>query len=168
MNLDIALNLGRFITLLLIQVMVLNHVDFLGYLDPYLYIIFILLFPLNANRSLFLLLSFIYGLILDMFGDSGGIHAAACVTIAFARPLILRSTFGVSYEFQTIKLANVSFLQQLVYVSLMVIIHHFVLFSLEIFNLSHILLFAKKALFTSVFTIILSMLVLVLFRRKNS
>ncbi len=168
MNTDIALNAGRFILLILFQVLIFNHIDFLGYINPYIYIIFILLFPLNANRSLFLFISFLLGLFLDIFSDSGGVHAAACVTIAFIRPLVLRSTFGVSYEFQTIKLSSVSFIQRLVYVLVMVLVHHIILFSLEIFNLSHILFFAKTTLFSSLFTILLSMLILVLFRRKDS
>ncbi|MEW7288964.1 rod shape-determining protein MreD [Aquimarina sp. 2304DJ70-9] len=168
MNKDVALQIGRFIILILVQVMVLNHVNFLGFLNPYIYIIFILLAPININKSLFLLISFFLGLIMDIFGDSGGIHAAACTIIAFFRPVALRSVFGLSYEFQTVKLSNLGFGERFAYVTLMVLTHHIVLFSLEIFNFSHILLTAKKTLFTSLFTIVITMLVLVVFRRKDS
>ena len=168
MNNSTIIHIGRFLILVLVQILVLNHINFLGYLNPYLYIIFILLAPININRSLFLILSFFLGLLIDMAGDSGGIHAAASLTIAYIRPVILRSAFGLSYEFQTVKLGNVSFGERLVYVTLMVLIHHLILFSLEIFNFSHILIIAKKTLFSSVFTIVLTMLVLVLFRRKDS
>ncbi|GAA4276855.1 rod shape-determining protein MreD [Aquimarina mytili] len=168
MNRDTALQIGRFIILVLIQVMVLNHVNFLGYLNPYIYIIFILLAPININKSLFLVISFILGLIMDVFGDSGGVHAAACTIIAFFRPVALRTVFGLSYEFQTVKLSNLGFGERFAYVTIMVLTHHIVLFSLEIFNFSHILLIAKKTLFTSLFTIVITLLVLVLFRRKDS
>ncbi|MDY8136805.1 rod shape-determining protein MreD [Aquimarina sp. 2201CG5-10] len=168
MNKDIPIHIGRFIILVLVQVLVLNHINFLGYLNPYIYIIFILLAPITINRSLFLVLSFLLGLTIDMFGDSGGINAAACVTIAYMRPIILRSAFGLSYEFQTVKLSKVGFGERLVYVTLMVFIHHLVLFSLEIFNFSHILLITKKTLFSSLFTIVITMLILVLFRRNDS
>ncbi len=154
--------------LVLIQVMVLNHINFLGYLNPYIYIIFILLAPININKSLLLLISFILGLIMDFFGDSGGVHAAACTIIAFFRPVALRTVFGLSYEFQTLKLSNLGFGERFTYVTIMVLTHHIVLFSLEIFNFSHILLIAKKTLFTSLFTIVITLLVLVLFRRKDS
>ncbi|WP_109301570.1 rod shape-determining protein MreD [Aquimarina sp. AU474] len=168
MNKDTASHIIRFIVLILVQVLILNHVNFLGSLNPYIYIIFILLAPININKSLFLLISFILGLTIDMFGDSGGVHAAACIVIAFFRPVALRSVFGLSYEFQTVKLGSIGFGEKLAYVTIMVLTHQIVLFSLEIFNFSHILLIAKKTLFSSLFTIVITMLVLVLFRRNDS
>jgi len=168
MNKDTILQIGRFIILVLVQLMILNHINFLGYLNPYIYIIFILLAPITINKSVFLLISFFLGLIMDIFGDSGGVHAAACTIIAFFRPVALRSVFGLSYEFQTVKLSSLSFGERFAYVTIMVLTHHIVLFSLEIFNFSHILLIAKKALFTSLFTIVITLLVLVVFRRTNA
>lgn len=168
MNKDTLLHIVRFVILVLVQALILNHVNFLGFLNPYIYIIFILLAPININRSLFISLSFLLGLSIDIFGDSGGIHAAACTVIAYFRPIALRSAFGLSYEFQTVKLSNVRFGERLAYVVLLVLTHHIVLFSLEIFNFSHILLIAKKTLLTSIFTIVITMLVLVLFRRSDS
>ncbi|EZH71464.1 rod shape-determining protein MreD [Aquimarina atlantica] len=168
MNRDTLLHIIRFIVLVLIQVFILNHINFLGYLNPYIYVIFILMAPININKGLFLVISFMLGLIIDMFGDSGGVHAAACTVIAFFRPVALRSVFGLSYEFQTVKLSNVGFGERFAYVILMVLTHHIVLFSLEIFNFSHILLIIKKTLFSSLFTIVITMLVLVLFRRNDS
>jgi len=167
MNRDTLLHIIRFISLILIQVLILNHVDFLGYLNPYIYIIFILLAPININKSLFLLLSFILGLTIDIFGDSGGVHAAACLVIAFFRPIALRTVFGLSYEFQTVKLSNTRFGEKLAYVILLVLTHHIVLFSLEIFNISGILLILKKTLFSSVFTLILCILISLLFSQKQ-
>nr|WP_299603734.1 rod shape-determining protein MreD [uncultured Aquimarina sp.] len=168
MNNNIPLYIGRFISLVFVQVFILNNINFWGYLNPYIYIIFILLSPININKSLFLVLSFILGITIDLFGDSGGVHATACISIAYLRPVILRSVFGLSYEFQTVKLSKVNFGQRLAYVTLMIFIHHIILFTLEIFNFSHILLIAKKTLFSSLFSIIVIMLVLVLFRRKDS
>ncbi len=168
MNKDLLLHIVRFILLVLIQVLILNHINFLGFLNPYIYIIFILLVPINVNKSLFLVISFLLGLFIDIFSDSGGVHAAACTVITFIRPVVLRSVFGLSYEFQTVKLGNLGFGERFLYVTLMVLIHHIVLFSLEIFNFSHILLILKKTLFTSLFTIVVTLLILVLLRRDDS
>ncbi len=168
MNKDTLSNITRFIALIFIQVGILNHINFLGYLNPYIYIIFILLAPITINRSLFLVLSFILGLSIDIFGDSGGVHAAACIVIAFFRPVALGTVFGLSYEFQTVKLSTVGFGELLGYVTLMILTHHIVLFSLEIFNFSHILLIIKKTLFSSLFSILITMLILVLFRKNNA
>ena len=168
MNNSVLLYIGRFLVLALVQVFLLNNINFLGYLNPYIYIIFILLAPINIHKSLFLFFSFLLGLTIDLFGDSGGIHASACIVIAYIRPIILRSIFGLSYEFQTVKLSKVGFGELLAYVSLMVFIHHSILFSLEMFNFTHVLLIAKKTLFSSLFSIIIIMLILVLVRKKDS
>lgn len=165
-NSEIISNILRFILLVLLQVLVLNHINFLGYINPYIYILFILLFPLDGNKSLLIFLSFLLGLSVDMFGDSGGVHAAASVFIAFVRPLILKFSFGVSYEYNMIRINKAAVLERLVYISLMVLLHHLVLFSLEIFSFKHILLLAKSTLFSGIFSIVLIFCSLLLFSRK--
>ena len=80
MNNLIFKNITRFILLVLVQVIVLNKINFLGYINPYIYILFIILFPIKNNRVLFIFLGFLLGLTVDLFLDSGGVHAAACVT----------------------------------------------------------------------------------------
>ncbi len=166
MNNTIVLNIGRFLFLGLLQVLLFNHINFLGHINPYPYLLFILLFPLNPNRSVFLLLSFLLGLSIDMFSNSGGVHAASCLLIAFIRPIILRWIFGVSYEFQTLKFGNISPGELTLYLTLMIVTHHSCLFFLEVFNLNLLVLTLKKIAFSAIFTTILSMLFLIIFRRK--
>ena len=166
-NSTILINILRFITLLLLQVLLLNHINFLGYVNPYLYILFIILFPLDGNRSLLIFSSFLLGLSIDLFGDSGGVHAAASVFIAYLRSPILKFSFGVSYEHNMTRISKASLIEQLTYISLMVLVHHLVLFILEIFSLSHILLLLKSTLFSGIFSIILIFCTLLLFSRKS-
>lgn len=167
MNNIIFTNSLRFIALILIQALVLNNINFLGYINPYIYVLFILLYPIKNNRMLFIFLSFLLGLTLDMFLDSGGVHAAASVTMAYIRPLFLKFSFGASYEHQTVKFSNTEFGQRFTYITILVLIHHLILFSLEIFNVSQILLILKKTLFSSIFTVLLSLLITILFSRKS-
>ncbi|MBU2939891.1 rod shape-determining protein MreD [Lacinutrix sp. C3R15] len=167
MNSIITTNIIRFITLVFVQVLVLSHINYLGYINPYIYILFVLLFPVKNNRMLFILLSFLLGLTVDMFLDSGGMHAAACVTIAFIRPAVLKFCFGAVYEHQTIKFNQVDFGAKLTYISILTLIHHLILFLLEVFNFSKILLVLQKTLFSSIFTIILCVLVTIIFSRKT-
>ena len=93
MNNVIITHIVRFIALVLIQALVLNHINFLGYINPYIYILFIILFPIKNNRILFIFLAFLLGLSIDLFLDSGGVHAAASVTISYIRPVILKFSF---------------------------------------------------------------------------
>ena len=166
MNSEILSNAIRFIVLVLLQVLLLNNINFLGYINPYLYILFIILFPFTGNQTLLIFLSFLLGLSVDIFEDSGGINAAACVVIAYIRPAVLRFSFGVSYDYQTIKFSSTQPGSRLSYVAILVLVHHFILFLLELFSFAHLLLVLKKTLFSGLFTIILVFLTLALFRRK--
>ena len=167
MNSVIANNSLRFFLLLLAQVTIFNNINFLGYVNPYIYIIFILLFPIKNNRLVFLLIAFMLGMVLDMFSDSGGVHAAAAVLLAYCRPILLKFSFGMLYEHQAIKFSNLELGGLITYVSLAAVLHHIVLFSLEIFNISQILQILEKTLFSSIFTIILSILLIILFGKRK-
>lgn len=167
MNNVTGTNIARFVLLLLIQVVICNHINFLGYINPYVYIIFIFLFPVREERLLFLFISFILGLLVDLFSDSGGVHAAAAVSLAYARPLLLKSSFGMLYEHQSIKFNTTEIGSLLSYITIGTVLHHLILFSLEVFNVSEILLILKKTLFASIFTIILSVLLIILFSRNR-
>lgn len=160
-------NSVRFIVAVLVQVLICNHIDFMGYINPLVYIYFILLFPFNSNRSLFLVTAFLLGLTIDMFSDTGGANAAACVIIAYIRPLVLRFAFGISYEHQSVKLENTAFGQRMVYIVILTFVHHFFMFLLEIFNISNILLVLRNTLFFGIFTILVITLSITLFSRKN-
>ncbi len=167
MNSIVSLNSLRFAVLVLLQVLICNHINFMGYINPYIYILFIVLYPTKNNRLILIVLSFLLGLSIDLFSDSGGTHAAASVFIAYIRPVILRYAFGVQYENYAIKFQNVEFGAKLTYITLLTLLHHIVLFSLEIFSISRILLMLQKSLFSSIFTILLCFLITTIFSRKT-
>ncbi len=167
MNSLTSLHIARFIGLILLQVLILNHINFLGYINPYLYVLYVALYPIKNNRLLFLFISFLLGLTIDMFSDSGGINAAATLTIAYIRPILLKFSFGASYDHQSIKFNSIEFGALLTYLSLLIVIHHVILFSLEVFNIQHILLTLQKTIFSSIFTILLAMLLVIIFSRRR-
>jgi len=151
-------NIFRFVLLVLFQVLVLNNIQFLGYINPYLYILFILALPVQIPRWFLLVLAFILGMTIDIFSNTIGMHAFATVLVAFFRDGIIKLftnieegnnptpsfyTFGVS-----------SYIK---YVVLMVIIHHTTLFLLEAFSFSHFWIMLAKILLSSMVTILLIM-----------
>ncbi len=167
MNNSTTLNIVRFISLVLIQVIIFNKILLLGYINPYPYIIFILLFPIKNQPWIFFILSFLLGLTLDLFGNSGGSHAAACLLIAYLRPFILENCFGLNYIHQNLKLNNAPFKQLTIYVVLMALIHHLTLFSLEVFQLKYINFVLSQTLFSGIFSIATILLSLSLFKKGN-
>lgn len=166
MNNPLLLHIGRFLLLVILQVLLLNHIDFLGYINPYLYILFILLYPPTDSRMTFIFVAFLLGLSVDIFSDSGGAHAAASVFIAYIRPLLARIAFGSYFEQQAQGIYQATYAQLAAYVLLMVIIHHFIVFWLEAFSLSGMLNVLQKTLYSGLFTFILSILSISLFSKK--
>ncbi len=164
MNSALLYNIARFILLLAAQVIIFNNFNFLGYINPYPYILFIILYPVNSNKTGLLVASFLLGLSVDMFCNSGGVHAAACLVLAFLRPSIFKFSFGLSYEYQTVKLNEVLTPQRFSFIVLAVIIHHFVLFLLEIFQISFILEIGLKTIVSTLFTLILCIVIIYLIK----
>lgn len=160
MNNTTILNAIRFIVLVFFQVTVFNNIHFWGIVTPYPYILFILLYPLNTNRHLAILFSFLLGLILDIFNNSGGVHATACITLALFRENLLKMAFGYSYEFHMMRITDKFSSELVTYIVLGVLIHHTVLFSLEVFNFSFILQILLQIITSSVFTILLILLII--------
>ncbi len=154
-NKEWGINSIRFLILVFLQVLLFNHINFLGYINPYVYIMFILLFPFTGNQSLLIVLSFFLGLSVDIFSDSGGIHAAASVFIAYIRPFFLKLSFGVSYLHNTVKISEARLSQLITYTVAMVFTHHLILFWLEVFSAQHILSILQSTLFSGIFSTIL-------------
>lgn len=167
MSNNLSVHIIRFVVLALLQVLLLNHIYLFGYINPYLYVLFILLLPVGLSEWKVIFWAFLIGLTIDLFEDSGGIHAAACLVTAYLRPFALRTSFGLSYENQTVKVYNMPFNERLIYIVLLVFVHHFVLFLLSFFSFSHLFLMLKNTLFSSIFTIILILIVTALFQKER-
>ncbi|PIB33805.1 rod shape-determining protein MreD [Gaetbulibacter sp. 5U11] len=167
MNNLLSIHTVRFVVLILLQALLFSNINFLGYINPYIYILFIILYPVKNNRILFLFISFLMGLIIDIFMDSGGINATAALVVAFIRPAVLKFSFGAVYEHQALKFNNIDFGQRLTYITILTFIHHFTYFLFEIFNISKIILVLQNTLFSSIFTITLCILITSIFSTKS-
>lgn len=88
---DLVKNIFRLILFITVQVFLLNKIPFLHrFIVPYLYFLFILWLPFSTPRIALLFIGFSTGLILDYFKMTPGLHAAACVLIAYVRPFIIQ------------------------------------------------------------------------------
>ena len=164
MNSTLLVNIFRFVLLLAVQIIIFNNMNFLGYISPFPYILFIILYPVNGNKSGLLIASFLLGLIMDMFSNSGGIHTTACLILAYFRPFIFKFSFGLSYEYQTVKLNDVLTPERFSFILLSVVIHHFTLFILEAFQFSFILDILLRTLLSTVFTLLICITIIYLIK----
>lgn len=157
-----------FVFLVFLQVFVLNNILFLGYINPYLYIIFVFLYPLKKNRFTFLLLSFALGLSIDFFSDSGGIHAFSILTIAYCRLFFIKVFFRkFEVDFPFFQLNLEPFGKKFNYVVTLTLLHHFLLFSFANFSFNNISQVILNTVYSSIFTLILYFLSIYIFSKKQ-
>lgn len=161
------INALRFLLLVLAQVLVFNKLNFMGFINPMIYILFLYWYPIKQRRGVFILISFILGFTIDVFSDTLAFHTMACITMAYLRPTIMRFVFGVNYEFQSFKLTNTTKAQQITFLTFLIIGHHIIFFLLEIFSLDHLLLLLKKIVFTSIGSLVLCVLLISLFSAEK-
>ena len=163
------INIIRFIFLVFFQVMVLNNINLGGYINPYLYVYFILLLPFVTPKWLLLVSAFLIGIVVDIFSNSIGINAAASVMMAFARPFVIKAiSTGTEYEIgERPSLKNQDLKWFVYYCASLILIHHFVLFYLEIFRFNEFFRTFLKVILSSAFTFLLVMISEYLFYRRQ-
>jgi len=145
----------HYIVLVLLQVLILNNIQISSYFNPFIYILFILILPLDINKSLLLLLGFFMGIAIDIFSDTLGLHTSACVFLAYIRPHILNLiSTKEDYEPGTIPGVNINgFLWFLKYIVIATIAHHLFLFLVEVFSFSNFLDTLIKVLSSSLISV---------------
>ncbi|MEN9489016.1 MAG: hypothetical protein RL494_1281 [Bacteroidota bacterium] len=164
MNSALIINSVRFVFLLLAQIVIFNNINLFGYISPYPYVLFILLYPVNSNRAGLLVASFLLGLIVDIFSNSGGIHATASLVLAYIRPAYFKFAFGLSYEYQTIKINDKLSPERFTFILISILTHHLILFLLEYFKFTFVLDALLRTIVTTLFTLLVSILIIYLFK----
>lgn len=143
--------------LIFFQVLILNHINLSGFINPCFYIYFILLLPFDTPKWMLLIASFTLGLGVDIFTNTIGLNAAACVMMAFARPFVISaiSSDPESLLGDTPSLKNQGLKWFLYYSFILIVIHHFTFFYLEIFRFSEFMATFARMIFSSLFTLLL-------------
>lgn len=144
-----------FFALLFLQLFVLNNIQFSGYINPFAYILLILVLPLNTPRWLVMMTGFILGLSIDIYTRTPGMHASAAVFIGFVRRRILTILSPrEGYEFGAQPtVSDMGFLWFFAYSSIIIVLHHSWLFLIEDFTLSHVGHVFVKVVLSSLFTL---------------
>ena len=147
----------QFLVLVLLQVFILNNVQLGGFINPYIYILFIILLPVNTPKWLLLVLGFVLGLSIDLFAHTPGMNSSASVFLAFIRPYILEIVAPrEGYEKDSSPRIKIyGFTWFLRYAFIMVLAHHFVLFYIEVFRFSDFFLTFSRVILSTIFSTLL-------------
>jgi rod shape-determining protein MreD len=143
------------VLLILLQILVLNNIQFSGFVNPYVYIMIILLLPSVTQAWLILIISFLTGLTIDLFTGSPGMHASATLLAGFSRPFVLRLIAPRDgYESGSdLSMSAYGFRWFFIYTTTIVLIHHTTLFFLEVFRFTDFFRTIFRILLSSLFTI---------------
>jgi hypothetical protein len=161
----------RFVLFILLQVFVLNTIPPLHqFIVPYIYFLYILWLPLGISRIWLLLLGFIFGLTLDYFTGTPGLHAAPCVAIAFLRPFLLKlllaqETAEAGYMEPGHK--SMGWAPFIVYAVVLTLLHHSYLVLIEWLQFGNFLYFMGKVAGTSAISLLLMLIAELLIPRRE-
>jgi len=158
-----------YITVVLCQVLICNNIQLYGYINPYIYILFILVLPLKTSKYLVLLLGFLLGLSIDIFSNTPGIHASATTFMAFLRPYVINILFNRESidkkHLPPISSMGLSWFTK--YTVIMVLVHHLFLFYIEAFSFTNFFFTLTRCIFSAVFSIILLIISQLLFFKER-
>ena len=131
-----------------------------------IYISFLFTFPVNLSKYILLIVALVLGLTVDVFQNTGGIHASACVFLAFMRPFVLKrlQSDNPMDDTQELNVYTEDLQQYILYCFLLSFFFFFWLFLIEEFSFGNILLILLKSILSSVvstFLIILGQFLLI-------
>ncbi|CAN5566489.1 hypothetical protein BH10BAC3_BH10BAC3_31750 [soil metagenome] len=158
----------RFIFFILVQALVLSHMPPVHrFITPYLYFLFILWLPFYTSRVWVLVIGFITGFALDMFTKTPGLHASACLIVAFLRPFLI--TLLVPRETKELTLGSPGIKSMggasyAVYVVLLTLFHHTWIVMLETMQYPSFGYFFGKIFFSGLVSLLLILVTEMLFR----
>lgn len=163
-------NIVRFVLLILLQALVIDHVDLAhGWVVPYLYVLFIILLPFGTPGWATLLLGFLLGMVMDYFSSTPGLHAAACTMMAFVRLLMLRIlTPREGYDpGKKPAVQHMGLAWFMTFAGTLVLVHHTTLFILEVYRFTDLGSTLLRVLMSTAATLVLCLLAQALVRRDT-
>ncbi len=167
MNRNNIILLISFILLVFFQTLVFNNLYLFGFINPMVYVLFLVIYRFDYDQTFFIMSSFILGFSIDFFSQSGGAHTISTLTIGFLRPIIIKYTFTVSSDMPVSFQNDNRILDKYLFLSFIVGLHHFLYFTLVYFNLDAISLIIKNTLLTFIFSLILIFLISIFYTKSN-
>ena len=158
-----------FFIFFLIQVFILKDLVLFGYSFCFLYVFFILSLPHEVPTIPLLLIGFFLGLLIDLFYDSLGMHAASTVLLAFFRNpwiKVIMPTGGYDDNVPP-TILNMGLGWYLFYCLPLILLHHFLFFYIDTLGTQLYLPLVTRVLSSMAFTFLLGTIIQAIFYKKE-
>ena len=153
---DWTRQIGRYVVVMLLQVLLFNQLQFLGICHPYIYVLCLLMMPITLSHSADMLIGAAVGLVMDICCNSIGIHMASCILLMFVRPYLIGAVVNDKDRLnEQISLRSLGFEAFLKYVIILVLLHHLAVFLLAAWSWTHIGFVLLETLVSSLITILI-------------
>jgi rod shape-determining protein MreD len=163
-------NIIRFILFILVQALLFKIPPLHRFVTPYIYFLYILWLPFSLPRFWLTAIGFFFGLTLDYFTYTPGLHAAACTLIAYVRPFLvnmLLSQEGLEKNYASPSVVSMGFVPYATYVVVLTLLHHIYLVFMEWMSFGTFFYFVGKVLATTAVSLGLILVTELLFYRKE-
>lgn len=115
----------RLVIVILLQALLIDHLQWMGICHPQIYIVCLLMFPIRLPQWVDMLIGAFVGLIMDIYANSLGIHISACIALMYFRrlliPHLVSDSERISNEISSASIGTIAFLKLVFY---MVLLHH--------------------------------------------
>ena len=153
---DWTKQIGRYILVMALQVLLFDQLQLLGACHPYIYVLCLLMMPITLPHSIDMILGAIAGIIMDIFCNSLGVHTAACILVMFIRPYLIGAIVSDKDRLnEQINLHTIGMEALVKYIVIMVLIHHLTIFLLAAWSWHHIGFVMLETIVSSTVTILI-------------
>ena len=166
MNSQILKMIGSFVLLILAQVLLFNQINIFGFVNPMLYLLFLVMYPFDKNQTFYIFIGFILGFFIDFLSQTGGAHTIASLSVSYLRPIIKKYSYGLTSEQPKSLLTDPRKTNNFLFLFFFISAHHLIYFATAYFSADAFLLIIKNSLFTIIFSLILILLISSLYRVK--
>lgn len=146
----------RLLILVLLQVLLFDHLQIVGWGFPMVYVLFLMNLPIQIPRWAEMLIGGAIGLFFDLWNSTLGVHIAACVTFSYFRPILLsRFTQDVERVKGQICSHSIGRVEYIKCIAILTVIHHLMVFALEMWSWSNWWMVIVQTLISSILTILI-------------
>ena len=151
---DWTKQIGRYVLVMVLQVLLFNQLQLLGVCHPYIYILCLLMMPITLPHSADMFIGAAVGLVMDAFCNTPGIHMAACILVMFMRPYLLGVIVNDKDRLnEQISIHSLGLEAMVKYTAVLVVVHHLMVFMIASWGWTHLGFVLLETVVSSILTI---------------